>query len=99
MSCGAWPTLSIIFPALFPNEAATDLDAMFIRHSRGLEPPARISPCPTVCNATTAPGYLHFITSSCYRRRTLLATSRRRDLFLKVLEQGRRAYGLIKDCR
>jgi putative transposase len=40
-------------------------------------------------------GYLHFITSSCYQRRALLGTSRRRDLFLKVLEQVRRAYGFI----
>ena len=40
-------------------------------------------------------GYLHFITSSCYQRRPLLGTARRRDWFVKVLEQVRRAYGFI----
>ena len=38
-------------------------------------------------------GYLHFITSSCYRRSPLLGTSRRRNLFLKILEQTRVRYG------
>ena len=37
-------------------------------------------------------GYLHFITSSCYRRRPLLGTARRRNLFLKILEEVRRRY-------
>lgn len=37
-------------------------------------------------------GYLHFITSSCYRRRPLLGTVRRRNLFLKILEEVRRSY-------
>jgi putative transposase len=32
---------------------------------------------------------LHFITCSCYRRRPILGTARRRDLFLKVLEEVR----------
>jgi putative transposase len=40
-------------------------------------------------------GYLHFITTSGYRRRALLATPRRRDLFLKTLEQTRRRYGFV----
>ena len=38
---------------------------------------------------------LHFITSSCYRRRSLLGTAARRDLFLKVLEQVRRRYAFV----
>ena len=37
-------------------------------------------------------GYQHFITSSCYRRRPLLGTARRRSLFLKILEEVRRRY-------
>ena len=33
---------------------------------------------------------LHFITGSCYRRKPLLGTARRRDLFLTIFEQVRR---------
>ncbi len=49
-------------------------------------------------------GYLHFITSSCYRRRALLGTPARRTLFLKTLEQVRRRYcfvvvGYVVICR
>ena len=40
-------------------------------------------------------GDLHFITCSCYRRQPLLGTFRRRDLFLKVLEQVRKRYVLV----
>ena len=36
--------------------------------------------------------HLHYITCSCYRRRPLLATARRRDAFLRVLEQVRQNY-------
>ena len=39
--------------------------------------------------------HLHFITASCYRRRALLGTGRRRDLFLRILEQVRRRYGFV----
>lgn len=38
---------------------------------------------------------LHFITCSCYRRRRLLGSGRRRDLFLSILEQVRRRYGFV----
>jgi putative transposase len=38
---------------------------------------------------------LHFITCSCYRRQPLLGTARRRDLFLKVLEQVRKKYQFV----
>ena len=34
----------------------------------------------------------HFLTWSCHRRRQLLATARRRDVFLRILEQVRRKY-------
>jgi putative transposase len=37
-------------------------------------------------------GDLHFITTSCYRRKPLLGTARARDIFLQVLEQVRRRY-------
>jgi putative transposase len=40
-------------------------------------------------------GDLHFITCSCYRRQPLLGTARRRDLFLKVLEQVRQRYEFV----
>jgi len=40
-------------------------------------------------------GYLHFITSSCYQRRPLLGSKRRRDLFLNLLEQVRRRYRFV----
>ena len=40
-------------------------------------------------------GHFHFITSSCYHRRPLLGTARRRDLFLKILEEVRVRYGFI----
>jgi len=40
-------------------------------------------------------GCLHFITSSCYRRRPLLYSPTRRDLFLKVLEQTRQNYRFV----
>ena len=40
-------------------------------------------------------GYLHFITTSCYRRRPLLGTAPNRDLFLQVLEQVRRRYHFV----
>jgi putative transposase len=36
--------------------------------------------------------YLHFITSSCYRRRAILHSTDRRDLFLQTLEQVRLRY-------
>ena len=37
-------------------------------------------------------GELHFITTSCYRRKAFLETARTRDIFLSVLEQVRRRY-------
>ena len=40
-------------------------------------------------------GDLHFITCSCYRRKILLGTAPRRNLFLRVLEQVRRRYQFV----
>ncbi|MGH9511105.1 MAG: transposase, partial [Terriglobales bacterium] len=40
-------------------------------------------------------GYLHFITTSCFRRRALLGTARNRDLFLRTLEQTRKRYRFV----
>jgi putative transposase len=37
-------------------------------------------------------GWLHFITCSCYHRRQFLASTRRKDLFLKILEEVRQKY-------
>jgi len=38
---------------------------------------------------------LHFITGSCYRRQPQLGTAKRRDLFLRILEQTRRKYRFV----
>jgi putative transposase len=38
---------------------------------------------------------LHFITCSCYRRRPVLGTSRRRDLLLTLLEEVRRRHRFV----
>ena len=40
-------------------------------------------------------GYLHFITTSCYQRRPLLASARSRDLFLTIFEEVREHYGFV----
>ncbi len=40
-------------------------------------------------------GHLHFITCSCYQRRAWLGTSRRRDLFLRLLEETRQKYRFV----
>ena len=39
--------------------------------------------------------HLHFITCSCYHRQPWLGNARRRDLFLRVLEQVRQRYGFV----
>ena len=39
--------------------------------------------------------HLHFITCSCYHRQRWLGSVRRRDLFLRVLEQVRQRYGFV----
>ena len=39
--------------------------------------------------------HLHFVTFSCHRRRALLGTPRRRDLFLRALEVTRRSYRYV----
>ena len=40
-------------------------------------------------------GYLHFVTCSCYRREAWLGRARRRDLFLRLLEETRRKYRFL----
>ena len=40
-------------------------------------------------------GDLHFITCSCYQRRPYLASARRHDLFLTILEQVRQRYRFV----
>src|SRR5271154_3039607 len=40
-------------------------------------------------------GDLHFLTFSCYHRKPLLGSPRRRDLFLTVLERTRRRYQFV----
>ena len=38
---------------------------------------------------------LHFITCSCYRRKPVLGSASRRDLFLEILENARRNYRFV----
>ena len=40
-------------------------------------------------------GDFHFVTCSCYRRQQFLAPARRRDLFLKILEEVRKKHNFI----
>ena len=40
-------------------------------------------------------GYLHFVTTSCYRRLALLQRAQHRDLLLKVIEGVRRRYHFV----
>jgi putative transposase len=49
----------------------------------------------TNLNRCYGQGYLHYITTSCYQRRPLLALASRRDLFVEVLEHVRRRYHFV----
>lgn len=49
----------------------------------------------TRLNRCYGQGYLHYITTSCYRRRPLLEAAARRDLLVRVLEQVRRRYRFV----
>jgi putative transposase len=40
-------------------------------------------------------GHFHFITCSCYGRQARLGTARRRDLFLRILEDARQKYRFV----
>jgi putative transposase len=40
-------------------------------------------------------GHLHFVTCSCYHRQRWLDSARRRDLFLKILEEARQRYRFV----
>jgi putative transposase len=42
-----------------------------------------------------ASGDQHFITCSCYRRQPFLGSARRRNLFLKILEEVRQKYDFV----
>jgi transposase IS200 family protein len=53
------------------------------------------SPVPNRLHRYYGAGYLHFITSSCYQRRPLLASADRRNLFLEILEEVRRRYAFV----
>jgi putative transposase len=39
--------------------------------------------------------HLHYLTCSCYHRQPWLATPRRRDTFLQILEETRQRYGFV----
>ena len=50
---------------------------------------------PTNLHRYYGAGYSHFITTSCYQRRSLLETPRSRDLFLEVMEQIRQRHQFV----
>ena len=56
---------------------------------------ATLWPCGRNVERYGGAGDLHFITCSCYGRQPLLGTPRRRDLFLRVLEQVRKRYEFV----
>jgi len=67
---------------------------MFIRHGQN----PKVGDHPTMpwgLKRYYGAGDLHFITFSCYRRIPLLHSPRRRDLFLKVLEEMRLSYRFV----
>jgi hypothetical protein len=68
----------------------------FIHHSQHDRFRVSLQPCPRASSADYNSKQLHFITCSCYHRIPFLRRARRRDLFLKVLEQARRRY--LKQC-
>ena len=52
-------------------------------------------PMPSGLERRYGRGHLHFITASCYHRQPWLGTAKRRDLFVKVLEQVRQRYQFV----
>jgi len=52
-------------------------------------------PCPKDVGASMLSGQRHFITCSCYRRQQFLGSARRRDLFLKILDEVRQQYDFV----
>jgi putative transposase len=49
----------------------------------------------TNLNRCDGQGYLHYITTSCYQRRPMLALASKRDLFVEILEHVRRRYHFV----
>ena len=77
---------------LLRRERPSLLVRMFTHHR--LQLPHKLF-MPTGLHRCYGAGYLHFITTSCYRRLPLLAKPENRDLFLEVLEQARRRYHFV----
>ncbi len=50
---------------------------------------------PTGLKRSYGNDHLHFLTCSCYHRQPWLASSRRRDLLLQILEAVRQRYGFV----
>ena len=72
-----------------------DLDALVIRHRQHSPSCDKTWPMPTNLHRYYGAGYLHFITTSCYRRRALLGSPQNRDLFLEIMERVRRRYRFV----
>ena len=87
-------------PSLLSNQllaffARSGALPMFRRHRHSQSFARTILAMPKGLKRFYGNGDLHFITSSCYHREPLLGTARRRNLFLKVLEQVRKKYEFV----
>src|ERR1700722_3491824 len=98
---GGWPT----FASSIRTEAAPALLILQSCAPRTLPSCSLVTGKPRVpCYSLRVPnklrryygaGYLHFITTSCYRRLPLLGKREYRDLLLEVLESVRRRYHFV----
>jgi hypothetical protein len=76
-------------PALSGAEGlgTTDAASLFIRHIPDVERCATPRWYPVKLRGHYGAGYLHFVTTSCYRRLPLVQKSHNPDLLLEVLER------------
>ena len=56
---------------------------------------ALVFPMPAGLHRTYGAHHLHFVTCSCYHRIAKLRTARRRDCFLRILEETRQRYRFV----
>ena len=72
-----------------------DLNPLVTRYRQ--QPPScdKTWPMPTNLHRYYGAGYLHFITTSCYRRTALLGSPQNRDLFLQIMERVRKRYRFV----
>ena len=97
-----WPTFSLVsfgsYQLRLPHPSRFSeggLQQMFTYHKTISESSLYLSPMPRRLRRKNNTGHLHFITTSCFRRRSFFATARRRDLVLEIFEQVRRRYNCL----